>query len=42
MVVDHTNDGHPIKAIPTGGSYSYAFPVIQRAALNWYHPHPTC
>ena len=40
MVVDHRNDGHPMEAIPPGGSYSYAFPVIQRAALNWYHPHP--
>jgi FtsP/CotA-like multicopper oxidase with cupredoxin domain len=40
MVVDHANDGHPIKAIAPGGTYSYSFPVIQRAALNWYHPHP--
>jgi blue copper oxidase len=40
MVVDHANDGHPIYAIPPGGSYDYAFPVNQRAALNWYHPHP--
>ena len=40
MIVDHKNDGHPIYAIAPGGSYSYAFPVIQRAALNWYHPHP--
>ena len=40
MVVDHPNDGHPMYAIPPGGSYHYSFPVIQRAALNWYHPHP--
>jgi blue copper oxidase len=40
MVVDHLNDGHPVYAIPPGGTYSYAFPVNQRAALNWYHPHP--
>jgi blue copper oxidase len=40
MVVDHANDGHPINAIAPGGTYSYAFPVNQRAALNWYHPHP--
>jgi blue copper oxidase len=40
MVVDHINDGHPIYAIAPGGAYSYAFPVNQRAALNWYHPHP--
>jgi len=40
MVVSHENDGHPMMAIPPGGSYSYGFPIIQRAALNWYHPHP--
>jgi len=40
MVVTHENDGHPMEAIPPGGTYSYDFPVIQRAALNWYHPHP--
>src|ERR687897_2672587 len=40
MIVDHRNDGHPISAIPPGGTYSYSFPIRQRAALNWYHPHP--
>jgi FtsP/CotA-like multicopper oxidase with cupredoxin domain len=40
MVVDHPNDGHPMSAIAPGGTYQYAFPVNQRAALNWYHPHP--
>jgi FtsP/CotA-like multicopper oxidase with cupredoxin domain len=40
MVVDHPNDGHPMSAIQPGGTYRYSFPVIQRAALNWYHPHP--
>jgi FtsP/CotA-like multicopper oxidase with cupredoxin domain len=40
MVVDHPNDGHPIYAIPPGGTYRYSFPIQQRAALNWYHPHP--
>jgi FtsP/CotA-like multicopper oxidase with cupredoxin domain len=40
MVVDHQNDGHPIFAIPPGGTYAYSFPIIQRAAMNWYHPHP--
>jgi blue copper oxidase len=40
MVVDHANDGHPMEAVPPGGTYSYSFPVNQRAALNWYHPHP--
>ncbi|MGH3647237.1 MAG: multicopper oxidase family protein [Micromonosporaceae bacterium] len=40
MVVTHQNDGHPHDAIPPGGSYPYAFPIRQRAAFNWYHPHP--
>jgi hypothetical protein len=42
MLVDHPNDGHPIYAIPPGATYQYSFPIIQnqRAALNWYHPHP--
>jgi blue copper oxidase len=40
MVVTHENDGHPIYAIPPGATYSYSYPIVQRAALNWYHPHP--
>lgn len=40
MVVSHENDGHPIYAVPPGGSYGYDFTIDQRAALNWYHPHP--
>jgi FtsP/CotA-like multicopper oxidase with cupredoxin domain len=40
MLVDHANDGHPMEAIAPGGSYSYRFPILNRAALNWYHPHP--
>lgn len=42
MLVDHPNDGHPIYAIPPGATYQYSFPIHarQRAALNWYHPHP--
>jgi FtsP/CotA-like multicopper oxidase with cupredoxin domain len=40
MVVDHANDGHPMEAISPGTTYAYSFPVNQRAALNWYHPHP--
>jgi FtsP/CotA-like multicopper oxidase with cupredoxin domain len=40
MVVDHENDGHPIYAIPPGNTYGYNFTIDQRAALNWYHPHP--
>jgi blue copper oxidase len=40
MLVDHANDGHPMEAIGPGGTYNYAFPILNRAALNWYHPHP--
>jgi FtsP/CotA-like multicopper oxidase with cupredoxin domain len=42
MVVDHENDGHPMMAVAPGGTYDqgYAFTINQRAALNWYHPHP--
>ena len=40
MLVNHENDGQPSQVIPTGTAYSYNFPIINRAALNWYHPHP--
>lgn len=40
MLVDHANDGHPMEAIGPGGTYPYDFPILNRAALNWYHPHP--
>lgn len=40
MIVDHHNDGQPMSAIAPGDTYNYSFPVSQRAALNWYHPHP--
>ncbi len=40
MLVSHENDGHPMEAIGPGGTYDYNFPILNRAALNWYHPHP--
>ena len=40
MIVDHRNDGQPPQVIQPGGSYYYAFQISQRAAMNWYHPHP--
>lgn len=40
LVVDTPNDGGPRTSIGTGGDYDYAFPVLQRAGLNFYHPHP--
>ena len=33
MLVTHENDGHPMEAIGPGGTYSYAFPILNRAAL---------
>ena len=32
-------DGHPRLAIGPGESYRYAFDVVDRAGLYWYHPH---
>ncbi len=40
MVVDYLNDGNPRLAIPANASYNYNFSINQRAAMNWYHPHP--
>jgi FtsP/CotA-like multicopper oxidase with cupredoxin domain len=40
MVVPTSADGHPKDAVAPGGSYTYAFPIAQRACMNWYHPHP--
>ncbi len=40
MIVDDVNDGHPRFAIPPGGTFGYNFAINQRAAMNWYHPHP--
>ena len=38
--VPEAADGHPALAIPTGSSYRYEFPVIDRAGTYWYHAHP--
>lgn len=35
-------DGHPEDVISPGSSFNYNFPVSQRAAMHWYHPHPHC
>jgi FtsP/CotA-like multicopper oxidase with cupredoxin domain len=40
MVVPASMDGHPADPVPPGASYSYDYPIVQRAAMNWYHPHP--
>jgi FtsP/CotA-like multicopper oxidase with cupredoxin domain len=40
LVVPASMDGHPADAISPGASYVYDYPIVQRAAMNWYHPHP--
>ncbi len=40
MIVDDLNDGAPRLAIPSLATYNYNFPINQRSAMNWYHPHP--
>jgi blue copper oxidase len=40
LVVDEENDGGPDYAIAPGEHYDYNFKIIQRASLNFYHPHP--
>ncbi len=40
MIVDDLNDGAPRLAIPSLATYNYNFTINQRAAMNWYHPHP--
>lgn len=40
LIVDSNNDGHPHYAVGGGETYEYNFPVPNRAATYWYHPHP--
>ena len=40
ILADAANDGHPRQIIHPGQQRSYDFTVNQRAALDWYHPHP--
>jgi FtsP/CotA-like multicopper oxidase with cupredoxin domain len=40
LVVPPAADGQPQDAIAPGSAYSYQFSINQRAALNFYHPHP--
>ena len=41
LIVPTAVDGQPQDAVPgDGGTKEYAFPVNQRASLNFYHPHP--
>ena len=40
LLVDFANDGGPLLEIEPGECYDYRFPIVQRAGLNFYHPHP--
>jgi FtsP/CotA-like multicopper oxidase with cupredoxin domain len=40
LAVPQEADGHPRLAIGQGRSYSYEFPILNRAGTYWYHPHP--
>ncbi len=40
MIVPTAADGQPQDLVAPGTSYAYQFPIMQRACLNWYHPHP--
>src|SRR5206468_5993802 len=40
LSVDTRNDGNGETLVAPGERFDYAFPVRNRAALYWYHPHP--
>jgi blue copper oxidase len=40
MLVPTAQDGQPREAVRHGATRTYQFTVDQRAAFNWYHPHP--
>ncbi len=40
LVVPTAMDGQPQDPVAPNSSYTYAFPVNQRAGFSWYHPHP--
>ncbi|WP_304132146.1 multicopper oxidase domain-containing protein [Ignavibacterium album] len=39
LLVPEMMDGHPKDAVLPGGSYTYTFPVYQRAGTYFYHSH---
>ncbi|MCX7878115.1 MAG: multicopper oxidase domain-containing protein, partial [Ignavibacteria bacterium] len=39
LSVPEIMDGHPKDAIPPSGSYTYTFPVLNRAGTYFYHSH---
>ena len=40
LILPDPMDGHPRFAISPGQTYVYEFEVINRAGMNWFHPHP--
>jgi Multicopper oxidase len=40
LILPEEIDGHPRFAIEPGQTYVYEFEVINRAGINWFHPHP--
>jgi FtsP/CotA-like multicopper oxidase with cupredoxin domain len=40
LILPEAMDGHPRFAVPPGQTYVYEFEVINRAGMNWFHPHP--
>jgi FtsP/CotA-like multicopper oxidase with cupredoxin domain len=40
LILPEDMDGHPRFAIEPGQTYVYEFEVINRAGMNWFHPHP--
>jgi FtsP/CotA-like multicopper oxidase with cupredoxin domain len=40
LILPEEMDGHPRFAIAPGKTYVYEFEVINRAGMNWFHPHP--
>ena len=40
LILPEEMDGHPRFAIQPGQTYIYEFEVINRAGMNWFHPHP--
>jgi FtsP/CotA-like multicopper oxidase with cupredoxin domain len=40
LILPEEMDGHPRFSIEPGQTYVYEFEVINRAGMNWFHPHP--
>ncbi|MDP2094244.1 MAG: multicopper oxidase domain-containing protein, partial [Hydrogenophaga sp.] len=39
LSVDSRNDGNGRNVVPPGGSMDYAFTLLDRSSMYWYHPH---